>query len=220
VGAEAGAGRASLRTRSARPAWRGDSFPASSARGGTGPVPPAGPGRCPILEAVGVTWPRGNGVGRGGPRKGPGAGPASGLPARGLRRFAEGNASAVRHRAYARLQLSAAAAETADTLRSLVVVYDDADEAALQAFGMVLEQSKAAAAALEQATAEGRREDALRLSQDARGWLGVALKYADAFGMTPRSRVALGLDLVRGQAASLTLTRLARLADAEDEGAA
>ncbi len=127
-----------------------------------------------------------------------------------------GNTIAMTHGSYAVLALSPVAAETADVLREMVPVYDVADEPALQAFGLILEQLKAAAAALELASAEGRREDALALSRDARGWLTSALKYSEQFGMTPRSRVALGLDLVRGRAATLTLTRLAAMADADD----
>lgn len=129
--------------------------------------------------------------------------------------FAPGNQVAAKHGAYARLRLSDAAAETADELRPLLVVYSEADEPSLQAFGLVLEQMKAAAGALE--GAESRKEK-LRLSQDARGCALAALRYAESFGLTPRSRVALGLDLVRGQQATLTLTRLAAMAD--DEAAA
>jgi hypothetical protein len=41
----------------------------------------------------------------------------------------------------------------------------------------------------------------------------------DAFGLTPRAAVALGLDLLRGEATRLTVTKLAALAADEDEAA-
>jgi hypothetical protein len=126
--------------------------------------------------------------------------------------FEPGNGIAARHGAYARLQLSEKAGETADVLRELVPVYQESDEPLLQAFGYVLEQLRASAGALERA--EGRKEQ-LRLSQDARGWTLAALRYAEHFAMTPRARTALGLDLVRGEATRLTVTRLARLAEEE-----
>jgi hypothetical protein len=128
------------------------------------------------------------------------------------RGFAPGNRDALRHGAYARLELSPKAAETAETLKALLPVYQESDEPLLQAFGYVLEQLRAAAGALEQA--DGHKER-LRLSQDARGWTQAALRYADHFAMTPRARTALGLDLVRGEATRLTVTRLARLAEEE-----
>jgi hypothetical protein len=126
--------------------------------------------------------------------------------------FQAGNEAATRHGAYARLQLSQKATETADVLRELMPVYQESDEPLLQAFGYVLEQLKAAAEALEEA--EGRKER-LRLSQDARGWTQAALRYGEHFAMTPRARTALGLDLVRGEATRLTVTRLAQLAEDE-----
>lgn len=127
-------------------------------------------------------------------------------------RFEPGNAARTTHGAYSKLALSEPAAETANELRPHLVIYDPADEPALQTFAFVLEQLRAAAAVLEE---PGERENRLRLSQDARGWANTALKFSEQFGLTPRSRVALGLDLVRGQAASLTLTRLAQMADEE-----
>ncbi len=135
----------------------------------------------------------------------------------GTRSFLPGHTASVSHGSYAMLRLSPVAAETADVLRELAPVLDPADEPALQAFGLILVQLKAAAAALEQASAEGRREDLLNLSRDARGWTTSALKFAESFGMTPRARVALGLDLVRGKAATLTLTRLVQMADADTD---
>jgi hypothetical protein len=126
--------------------------------------------------------------------------------------FEAGHTLSVRHGAYARLQLSEKAGETAEALRELLPVYQESDEPLLQAFGYVLEQLKAAAEVLERA--EGRKER-LRLSQDARGWTLAALRYGEHFAMTPRARTALGLDLVRGEATRLTVTRLAQLAEGE-----
>ena len=129
--------------------------------------------------------------------------------------FAPGNTLAVKEGAYARLQLSEKAAETAEELRGLLPIVEDYDEPALQAFAYVLEQLKAAASALENAR---DRETRLRLSQDARGWALAGLRYAEHFGATPRARAGLGLDLARGQAANLTAKRLARLVEAEQAG--
>jgi hypothetical protein len=41
----------------------------------------------------------------------------------------------------------------------------------------------------------------------------------DSFGMTPRAAIALGLDLMRGEQARRTVTKLAALAADEDEAA-
>jgi hypothetical protein len=46
---------------------------------------------------------------------------------------------------------------------------------------------------------------------------GRLMKDLDAFGLTPRAAVALGLDLLRGEATKLTITRLAALAEHERE---
>jgi hypothetical protein len=108
------------------------------------------------------------------------------------------------------VQLSEAAAAIADELREHLVIYDPVDEPALQVFSFVLSQLRAAATALEETD---DWESRLRLSQDARGWANSALKFSEQFGLTPRSRVALGVDLVRGRTAALTLSRLAALAD-------
>jgi hypothetical protein len=129
--------------------------------------------------------------------------------------FAPANTLAVKEGAYARLQLSEKAAETAEELRGLLPVVEEFDEPALQAFAYVLEQLKAAANALENAR---DREARLRLSQDARGWALAGLRYTEHLGATPRARAALGLDLFRGQQAQLTARRLARLVEEEQAG--
>lgn len=126
-----------------------------------------------------------------------------------------GNRGPLKEGAYARLQLSEKAAETAEELRGLLPIVEDYDEPALQAFAYVLEQLKAAASALENAH---NRETRLRLSQDARGWALAGLRYAEHFGATPRARAALGLDLLRGHETRLTVTRLARLVEEEQAG--
>jgi hypothetical protein len=122
--------------------------------------------------------------------------------------FEPGNGMAISHGAYARLRLSEAAGETADTLRELVPLKHDADTAAIETFAFVIEQLRAAGKALKDA---GRRADRLRLSQDAQGWANVALRYAKELGMTPKARAELGLDLVRAGALAdrdLDLNRL------------
>lgn len=116
-----------------------------------------------------------------------------------------GNDRALTHGAYARLRLSEAAGETADVLRGDVPIVDDADEAAVQMLAYCLEQMKCAAKALEDAangTGRKGREDMLRLSQDARGWVNTGLNVAAALGMTPAARAKLGLNVVKAQAVS------------------
>jgi hypothetical protein len=113
-----------------------------------------------------------------------------------------GNALAVTHGAYSRLRLSDAAGETADVVRDLVPIGHDADEPTVQAFAFVLEQLRSAGKALEEASANGRRQQLLRLSQDANGWANTALRFAKELGLTPRSRAELGLDLARVRNAS------------------
>jgi hypothetical protein len=111
--------------------------------------------------------------------------------------FQPGNQVAISHGAYARLRLSEATGETADTLRELVPLRHDADTAAIEVFAFTIEQLRAAAKALKDAN---RRADRLRLSQDAQGWANVALRYAKELGMTPKARAELGLDLARAGA--------------------
>ena len=113
--------------------------------------------------------------------------------------FETGNTVSVRHGAYARLQLSEPAAATADVLRDLVPLSHDADEAVLQVFGLVLEQLKRAAVALDDAA---DRKERLELSRDARAWTAKALACADVLAMTPTSRARLGLDLARAHSAA------------------
>jgi hypothetical protein len=118
--------------------------------------------------------------------------------------FERGNDLALKHGAYSRLRLTEPAGETADVVRELVPIANDADEPMIQAFGYVLEQLRAAGKALEQASENGRRDKLLRLSQDAQGWANVALRFAQALGLTPVARAGLGLDLARMGAAART----------------
>src|SRR5207249_3572151 len=87
--------------------------------------------------------------------------------------------------------------DTADVVRDLVPIGHDADEPTVQTFAFVLEQLRAAGKALEEASTNGRRQQLLRLSQDANGWANTALRFAKELGLTPRSRAELGLDLAR-----------------------
>jgi len=124
-----------------------------------------------------------------------------------------GNSRALTHGAYARLRLSEATGETADILRELVPLKHDADTPTIEAFAFVFEQLRAAGKALEDAT---RRADRLRLSQDARGWTLAALRFAEAFGMTPKARAELGLDLARaGAMVDRDDINLSRLSEAQ-----
>jgi len=70
-----------------------------------------------------------------------------------LVRAENGNSRGLTHGAYARLRLSVAAGETADTLRELVPLKHDADTAAIETVAFVLEQLRAAGKALKDANA-------------------------------------------------------------------
>lgn len=123
-----------------------------------------------------------------------------------------GNALALKHGSYSSLVLAPRAGELADEVRELAPrVLAPADEPMIRAFGVVLAQIERANQALESA----KPSELLRLSEDLRAWLGQALKFAAAFGMSPASRMKLGLSAAR---TGLTLTQLAAaLEDAKRE---
>lgn len=107
--------------------------------------------------------------------------------------FREGNDLALRHGAYSPAKLEPRAAELADVIRDLAPAYEPVDEPMVVAFAMTLAQLERANEAL----ARAKPGDLLRLSQDARGWHSVALKYANHFGMSPLSRSKLKLTTAR-----------------------
>jgi hypothetical protein len=154
------------------------------------------------------------------------------LSGKNLTPFKPGNGAAVTHGSYSKMRLAPRAAELANELREIVPAYAPSDEPTIQVLSIVLAQLETASIVLASATREqveracrGQREtpsqrDSLsRLQADARGWANTARRYLSDLGMTPVSRSALGLNIVRGRAIELTVTRLAELADGKDEAA-
>lgn len=123
--------------------------------------------------------------------------------------FARGNGAAVRHGAYAVVRLTPRAEELAAELRRLVPLATPIDGPAIDALALVLAQLERAMLVL--STVQTRevaaltsggldrddRDDLRRLAADARGWANTARRYFDMLGLSPASRLRLGLDLVR-----------------------
>ena len=138
--------------------------------------------------------------------------------------FQQGNQTAVTHGSYSILRLQPRATELAAELRELVPLSSPTDGPAIDALSLVLAQTEHAGLVLAtvqartvQRTTSGEaltgdeRDDLRRLSADLRGWLNSAGRFFEALGMTPSSRVRLGLDLVRTQESVVaTLQREAR----------
>lgn len=151
--------------------------------------------------------------------------------------YAVGHGTPPSHGAYALVAISEPAEGLADEIRPLLPVYDPIDEAALRALCVVLIRIEKAELALAQLEAEAEEagkgplaaySDEMRLNgkvvrvdglkADLRGWLRVAENYFGAFGMTPGSRVKLGLDLLRAK--RFTVLDLHRQAALEEEDVA
>ena len=103
-------------------------------------------------------------------------------------------------------------AELADAIRSVVPVYDPADEFTVQALAVLLVRIERAEAALAEVEAEadesgegpaavyrGGKAWVENLRRDLRSWLSVAERYLSALGMSPGSRARLGLDIARAR---------------------
>jgi hypothetical protein len=139
------------------------------------------------------------------------------------------------HGAYSTVTVSEPAERLAAAIRPLLPVYDEVDGPALRALAVVLvrvERAEAALAQLERMVEEdGRGPLAMYagevrldgkvvrvdgLKADLRGWLRVAETYFAALGMTPGSRLRLGLDLLRAK--RLTVLDLHREAAFEETG--
>ena len=123
------------------------------------------------------------------------SGDASGLPARRYTwpPFEPGNTAAVKHSAYAVVQLGPRVAELAEDLRDAVPAYSPSDEVAVRLLAVTLARLEASSAALEGASPA----DLARLRVDERGWLNSARRLLNDLGMTPTSRARLGLDITR-----------------------
>ena len=143
--------------------------------------------------------------------------------------FQRGNDAGEKHGCYAVLKLTPRATDIAGHLREIVPLAAPADGPVIEALGMVLAQLERAGVVL--STVQARevdgvldggglsgddRDDLRRLASDARGWANTALRYFETLGLSPSSRVRLGLDVLRGAEARLTLTRLARLVEEEE----
>jgi hypothetical protein len=119
-----------------------------------------------------------------------------------------GNALAATHSAYVSpVKLDRRAEEIAALVRPTLLLYSPADEPVLRLFCVTCVRIERASAALSKIDETGSSEiapylvdaaDKLgRLRSDLRGWINTARNLANDLGMTPRSRAALGLDLVR-----------------------
>jgi hypothetical protein len=105
------------------------------------------------------------------------------------------------------------AIELADEIRTVVPVFEPADEFAVQALAVLLVRIERAEAALAQVEAEadargqgpaasyrgGTAGWVESLRKDLRSWLSVAERYLSALGMSPGSRARLGLDIARAR---------------------
>ncbi len=112
----------------------------------------------------------------------------------GGRTFVPGNTAALRHGAYAVVRLGPRVDELADHLRDAVPAFAASDEVALRLLSLALARIEATSVALPDASPA----DQQRLRADERAWANSARNLLADLGMTPASRVRLGLDLVRG----------------------
>jgi hypothetical protein len=112
---------------------------------------------------------------------------------------------AVRHGATASLRLTPRAEELADGLRAIVPCCSEADEPSICLLAGVLARIEAANEYLaEQGLflpgGGGELQPLLRVLT---GWENTAARLCDRLGLTPTSRAALGLDLVRARGEAL-----------------
>lgn len=121
---------------------------------------------------------------------------------------------ALRHGAYSLLRLAPRAREIRDELEELLPLRSPTDAPTVDLLAMTLAQLERAFLHLgvvqadeAEALRDGRKVDkqtaaALsRLQADARGWVGRAERLLDDLGLTPRSRVGLGLQLAQTKSA-------------------
>lgn len=121
---------------------------------------------------------------------------------------------AVRHGAYSLIKLAPRAAEIRAELEERLPLRSDADTVAVDLLASTLAQLERAllvlgAAQMEETEAirEGKKvsRDAHaqlgRLAQDCRGWLARAERLLQELGMTPQSRVRLGLGVIEQETA-------------------
>jgi hypothetical protein len=97
-------------------------------------------------------------------------------------------------------------------LAPLLPDQNPANEVPLEMLAVSLTRVRRAMRRLAEADENGELEDCLRLSKDARGWLGHAERLAERLALTPSARSALGLQEAQASAAwvgaSLDLAKL------------
>jgi hypothetical protein len=99
--------------------------------------------------------------------------------------FEEGNTAAVKHGAYAVLQLKPRAEEIAGRLREAMgETYEPRFEASVEAAALAAPRVEAAMGALLE---EADQEKLSRLDQNARGWLRLYLTTLERFGLMPEA---------------------------------
>ena len=120
--------------------------------------------------------------------------------------------------------------ELADGIRSVVPVYEDADQFAVQALAVLLVRIERADAALSQVEAEadaregpaaayrGQEPWVENLRRDLRGWLSGAERYLASLGLSPGSRARLGLDIARARHLTVVEWHEQAALEAGDEG--
>jgi hypothetical protein len=122
---------------------------------------------------------------------------------------------ALRHGAYSLLKLAPRASQLREELAErLPMRPSPADEPTLDLLAMTLAQLERALLVLgavqadeSEAIRDGRRvpketaSTLQRLSADARGWMGRAQRLMDDLGLSPRSRLSLGMQVVQTQSA-------------------
>lgn len=129
-------------------------------------------------------------------------------------RFEVGNDVAVRHGAESTIRLTVRAGELVDGLRDLVIAYRPSDEPMLTLLAVTIARVEAAAAALEAAKDPDQLQ---RLESNLRGWIRLARQLLGDMGMTPKARLAMGLDVAMTKRA-LNVTDLAAAAAELDDG--
>jgi hypothetical protein len=153
-----------------------------------------------------MTWPKGNGAGHGGPAKGDGAGPPSGIPARGLRRFEEGNGAGLRHGAYSSRAIAPVAEEIEAALAEMVAGTPAAAPSFAAARGALalrlarLQKVREWIDAQHDGSPLDAAGDPLAAAKLETELLAGIEKSLDSLGLTPTAAAKLGVDLVRGEA--------------------
>jgi hypothetical protein len=144
--------------------------------------------------------------------------------------FQPAHALSRKHGAYAVVALRGRADELASELRELVPLASLSDSPTIDVLALLLAQLERAGVVLASAqqreherltqggaaTAEDR-DELKRLAADLRGWTNTALRYLEALGLSPRSRLALGLDVLRTEDGLRSLADEGRRIRAERE---